>query len=128
MAGMVSRSGIGKTPELFDPIALSVSAKGSCHNLSEMWHEPSLLLLHPEISKSMRQFRANNLATARQNAAAHGLPGAQWPWESTSSGYESGPGTAEGEREVRTAACCRLSSLSCVAHQCVFVIVFASSP
>ena len=97
-----------------------------------MWHEPSLLLLHPEISKSMRQFRANNLATARQNAAAHGLPGAQWPWESTSSGYESGPGTAEGEREVRTddtAACSRLSSLCCVlvAHQCVFVIVFASS-
>ena len=92
-----------------------------------MWHEPSLLLLHPDISKGMRQFRANNLATARQNAAAHGLPGAQWPWESTSSGYESGPGTAEGEREVRTAACCRLSSLSCVAHQCVFVIVLVSS-
>ena len=30
----------------------------------EMWHEPSLLLLHPSIAKSMRQFRANNLAAA----------------------------------------------------------------
>ena len=28
----------------------------------EMWHEPSLLLLQPSIAKSMRQFRANNLA------------------------------------------------------------------
>lgn len=45
-----------------------------------MWHEPSLLLLHPPISKTMRQFRANNLDTALQKAAAHSLPGAMWPW------------------------------------------------
>ena len=66
----------------------------------EMWHEPSLLLLHPPISKSMRQFRANNLASAIENAERHSLPGAQWPWESTGAGFESGPGSAEGEREL----------------------------
>jgi hypothetical protein len=55
----------------------------------EMWHEPSLLLLHPNISRSMRQYRANNLQRALENAAAHSLPGAKWPWESTASGYHT---------------------------------------
>eukprot|EP01046_Picozoa_sp_COSAG06_P004681 COSAG06_NODE_199_length_20418_cov_43.318421_14_plen_936_part_00 len=66
----------------------------------EMWHEPSLLLLHPSIAKSMRQFRANNLAAAIENAQRHSHQGAMWPWESTGSGFESGPGSAEGNREL----------------------------
>ena len=65
-----------------------------------MWHEPSLLLLHPAISKTMRTFRAKNLGAAIQKAAEHSLPGAMWPWESTGAGYESGRGSAEGEREL----------------------------
>ena len=55
-----------------------------------MWHEPSLLLLHPSNSKAMRQYRANNLNQALVNAAYVGLPGAIYPWESTGRGYNFG--------------------------------------
>ncbi len=48
-----------------------------------MWHEPSLLLLHPNISHAMRQYRANGLGQAMINARSVGMAGAIWPWEST---------------------------------------------
>ena len=66
-----------------------------------MWHEPSLLLLHPSISKAMRQYRANNLGQALINAASVGLPGAIYPWESTGRGYNFGGTKGNLGAEVR---------------------------
>jgi trehalose/maltose hydrolase-like predicted phosphorylase len=43
---------------------------------------PSLLVLHPEIAKSMVEYRYQRLEAAKRNAFANGFKGAMFPWES----------------------------------------------
>ena len=38
----------------------------------ELWHEPPMLMLQPNIAKSMRAFRYNGLAHALANAKRYG--------------------------------------------------------
>ena len=52
---------------------------------------PALLVLHPEMAKSMMEYRYQRLAEAEHNAFAHGYKGAMYPWESAATGNEETP-------------------------------------
>jgi protein-glucosylgalactosylhydroxylysine glucosidase len=58
---------------------------------TELWMFPSILVLHPEIAKSLIEYRFQRLEPARKNAFAHGYKGAMFPWESAETGVEETP-------------------------------------
>jgi trehalose/maltose hydrolase-like predicted phosphorylase len=58
---------------------------------TELWMYPALLTLHPEMAKSMLQYRFDRLEAARRNAFNHGYNGAMFPWESAGTGVEETP-------------------------------------
>jgi protein-glucosylgalactosylhydroxylysine glucosidase len=58
---------------------------------TEIWMYPAILVLHPEIAKSMVEYRYERLKEAKHNAFAHGYKGAMYPWESAASGNEETP-------------------------------------
>ncbi len=58
---------------------------------TELWMYPALLTLHPEMAKSMIQYRFDRLDAARRNAFNHGYKGAMFPWESAGTGVEETP-------------------------------------
>jgi trehalose/maltose hydrolase-like predicted phosphorylase len=58
---------------------------------TELWMYPPMLVLHPEIAKSLLEFRFQMLDEAKQNAFSHGYQGAMYPWESTTTGQEETP-------------------------------------
>ena len=58
---------------------------------TELWMFPAILVLHPEMAKSMVEYRYQRLAEAKHNAFAHGYKGAMYPWESAASGNEETP-------------------------------------
>lgn len=61
---------------------------------ADTWMFPALLLLHPELAKSMIDYRNDRLQAARRYALEHGYKGAMFPWESSDSGFEDTPVTA----------------------------------
>ena len=58
---------------------------------TELWMFPAILVLHPEIAKSLIEYRFQRLEAARKNAFAHGYKGAMFPWESAETGVEETP-------------------------------------
>jgi protein-glucosylgalactosylhydroxylysine glucosidase len=58
---------------------------------AELWMYPALLVLHPELGRSMIEYRFQRLEAARRNAFANGFKGAMYPWESADSGVEETP-------------------------------------
>ena len=58
---------------------------------TELWMFPALLVLHPEMAKSMVDYRYQRLDAARRNAFSHGYKGAMFPWESAEKGVEETP-------------------------------------
>ncbi|MCB0640637.1 MAG: glycoside hydrolase family 65 protein, partial [Phaeodactylibacter sp.] len=58
---------------------------------TELWMYPPLLILQPEIARSLLEYRFERLEAARQNAFAHGYDGAMFPWESAEDGGEDTP-------------------------------------
>ncbi len=58
---------------------------------TDLWMFPALLVLHPDIAKSLIEYRFGRLAPAKRNAFAHGYKGAMYPWESADSGVEETP-------------------------------------
>ncbi len=58
---------------------------------TELWMYPPLLALHPEIAKSLLEYRYQRLSAAKQNAFSHGYQGAMFPWESSDEGSEDTP-------------------------------------
>jgi len=58
---------------------------------AELWMFPALLVLHPEMAKSMLEYRFERLKEAEHNAFAHGYKGAMYPWESAATGNEETP-------------------------------------
>ncbi|HYW34733.1 MAG TPA: hypothetical protein VE868_04930 [Balneolaceae bacterium] len=58
---------------------------------AEIWMYPSLLVLHPQIAKSMLNYRYKRLKAAKQKARANGFRGAMFPWESDGTGQEATP-------------------------------------
>ena len=73
---------------------------------TELWMFPSLLVLHPEIAKSMVEYRYQRLEAAKRNAFANGFKGAMFPWESAETGVEETPVWAlSGPFEHHITAC-----------------------
>ncbi|MBC7651887.1 MAG: glycoside hydrolase family 65 protein [Deinococcales bacterium] len=73
---------------------------------TELWMYPSILVLHPEMAKSLVEYRFQRLAAARQNAFNHGYKGAMFPWESADTGVEETPVWAlSGPFEHHITAC-----------------------
>jgi len=58
---------------------------------TELWMYPPLLMLQPEMAKSLLEYRYERLEMAKQNAFAHGYDGAMYPWESSADGSEDTP-------------------------------------
>ncbi len=58
---------------------------------TELWMYPPLLVLQPEIARSLLEYRYERLEAARENAFAHGYQGAMFPWESAEDGSEDTP-------------------------------------
>ena len=58
---------------------------------TELWMYPPLLMLQPDIARSLLEYRFQRLDAAKQNALAHGYAGAMFPWESADSGAEVTP-------------------------------------
>ncbi len=58
---------------------------------AEIWVYPAILLLQPEMAKSMLDYRFDRLEAAKQNAYAHGYRGAKFPWQSSDTGFEDLP-------------------------------------
>jgi trehalose/maltose hydrolase-like predicted phosphorylase len=73
---------------------------------TELWMYPGLLVLHPEIAKSMIEYRYQRLESAKRNAFSVGLRGAKFPWESAETGVEETPVWAlSGPFEQHITAC-----------------------
>ncbi len=58
---------------------------------AEIWMYPPLLVLHPEMGKTMVNYRINRLPEAINRAKNYGYNGAMFPWESDFSGEEATP-------------------------------------
>lgn len=58
---------------------------------TEIWMFPPILIMHPQMAKSMVEYRFERLKQAQHNAFAHGYKGAMYPWESAASGNEETP-------------------------------------
>ena len=73
---------------------------------TELWMFPAMLVLHPEIAKSMLEYRYQRLEAAKRNAFANGFKGAMYPWESAETGVEETPVWAlSGPFEHHITAC-----------------------
>lgn len=58
---------------------------------TELWMYPALLVMRPELAKSMIEYRYQRLDAAKRNAFSKGFKGAMFPWESADSGVEETP-------------------------------------
>jgi len=73
---------------------------------TELWMFPAVLVLHPEIAKSMLEYRYQRLDAAKRNAFSKGFKGAMFPWESAETGVEETPVWAlSGPFEHHITAC-----------------------
>ena len=78
---------------------------------AELWMFPAVLVLHPEIARSMLEYRYQRLETARRNAFANGFKGAMFPWESAETGVEETPVWAlTGPFEHHITACVAIAA------------------
>lgn len=72
----------------------------------ELWMYPPLLMLQPEIAKTLLDYRWERLAAAQRNAQSYGFQGAMYPWESDDAGEECTPTWAiTGPFEHHISAC-----------------------
>ena len=78
---------------------------------ADLWMYPALLVLHPDIAKSLVEYRYERLDAAKKNAFAHGYKGAMYPWESAETGVEETPVWAlSGPFEHHISACVGLAA------------------
>jgi trehalose/maltose hydrolase-like predicted phosphorylase len=67
---------------------------------AEVWMFPALLAQHPDLAKTMLEYRFSHLAQAKAQAAKQGCKGIDFPWESAKSGNETAPGGFSEGRHV----------------------------
>ena len=99
-----SREGTALSPS---PMGLSgLGYNGHVFWDTELWMFPSILVLHPEIAKSLIEYRYQRLDAAKRNAFSKGYKGAMYPWESAETGVEETPVWAlSGPFEHHITAC-----------------------
>ena len=77
----------------------------------DLWMFPVYLVLHPEIARSLIDYRFERLEAAKRNAFSHGYKGAMYPWESAGTGVEETPVWAlSGPFEHHITACVALAA------------------
>ena len=87
-----SRAGVAHSPS---PMGLSgLGYNGHVFWDTEIFMMPPLMLLQPEMARSMLEYRYKLLDEAHRNAASYGFAGAMYPWESASTGAEDTPVSA----------------------------------
>lgn len=75
------------------PMGLSDAAfSGHVFWDADLWMFPALILQHPELARSIVDYRYNTLQGAIANAKSDGYDGAQYAWESGYTGKEDTPG------------------------------------
>ncbi len=80
------------TSESIPPMGLSTAGYyGHVFWDADTWMFPALLVLHPDLARSMVMFRHRALPAAEQNAHTNGYRGAMYPWESDELGVETTP-------------------------------------
>jgi trehalose/maltose hydrolase-like predicted phosphorylase len=93
----------------FPPPPMGLSRLGYSGHIfwdADFWMFPVYLVLHPEIAKSLMDYRFERLEAAKRNAFSHGFKGAMYPWESTVTGIEETPVSAlTGPFEHHVTAC-----------------------
>ena len=93
----------------FSPSPMGLSGLGYNGHVfwdTDIWMFPVYLVLHPEIAKSLIEYRFERLEAAKRNAFAHGYKGAMYPWESAGTGVEETPVWAlSGPFEHHITAC-----------------------
>jgi len=67
---------------------------------AEVWMMPALIVQHPDYARSIIDYRFKTLGQAKNNARAHGFPGAEYPWESADTGAEMAPAEFAQERHI----------------------------
>ncbi|BDI33871.1 hypothetical protein CCAX7_59220 [Capsulimonas corticalis] len=83
------------------PMGLSSSVyQGHIFWDAEIWMFPALIAQHPDLAKSVINYRFARLEQARKNAAHHKFAGAEYPWESAVSGEEVAPEEFSHERHI----------------------------
>lgn len=99
-----SREGTALSPS---PMGLSgLGYNGHVFWDTELWMYPAILVLHPEIAKSLVEYRYQRLDAAKRNAFSKGYKGAMFPWESAETGVEETPVWAlSGPFEHHITAC-----------------------
>jgi len=99
-----SREGTALSPS---PMGLSgLGYNGHVFWDTDLWMFPAVLVLHPEIAKSMIEYRFQRLEAAKRNAFSKGYKGAMYPWESAETGVEETPVWAlSGPFEHHITAC-----------------------
>jgi len=80
------------TSESIPPMGLSTAGYyGHVFWDADTWMFPALLVLHPDLARSMVMFRHRALPAAERNARTNGYRGAMYPWESDELGVETTP-------------------------------------
>jgi len=80
------------TSESIPPMGLSTAGYyGHVFWDADTWMFPALLVLHPDLARSMVMFRQRALPAAERNARTNGYRGAMYPWESDELGVETTP-------------------------------------
>ena len=78
---------------------------------TELWMYPALLVMQPQLAKSMMEYRFQRLEAARRNAFSKGYKGAMFPWESAETGVEETPVWAlSGPFEQHITACVAIAA------------------
>ena len=89
-------------PGVLGPSGLSSDSYGGMAFWdSDTWMMPALLATHPEVARTMVDYRYDTLAAARRNAAANGHAGAFYPWTAADDGsiHEDCYGTIADEND-----------------------------
>jgi trehalose/maltose hydrolase-like predicted phosphorylase len=99
-----SRAGTALSPS---PMGLSgLGYNGHVFWDTELWMYPAVLVMRPELAKSMIEYRFQRLDAAKRNAFSKGFRGAMFPWESAETGVEETPVWAlSGPFEHHITAC-----------------------
>ncbi len=78
---------------------------------TELWMYPALLLMHPELGRTLVEYRFQRLEAAKRNAFGKGYKGAMFPWESAGTGVEETPVWAlSGPFEHHITACVAIAA------------------
>lgn len=104
-----SREGTALSPS---PMGLSgLGYNGHVFWDTELWMFPSILVMQPDMARSLVEYRFQRLEAARRNAFAHGYKGAMFPWESAETGVEETPVWAlSGPFEHHITACVAIAA------------------